>query len=224
MSVSSIYNTSTTSNSSSSSEKNEAEKLQNQFLQILLTQLQTQTPTDPVDTAEFTSQLTQYSQLEQQLSMNTKLDSLLAAVSASAISPFSFLGQNVTVESNTTVAQDGKISWQYDVPADAKDVTITVKDTNGKVVYTGSGNPVAGLHDINVDVADAADGTQYTVTVSATDSTGADISKDVAVTTQMLVDAVDSSSGTLMLESYGFQFESGLVSRVATVKKPSTTA
>jgi flagellar basal-body rod modification protein FlgD len=48
------------------------------FLGILLTQLENQNPLDPVDTTEFTSQLVSYSQLEQLINMNAKLDTLLA--------------------------------------------------------------------------------------------------------------------------------------------------
>ena len=51
---------------------------QEDFLEILIAQLQNQDPTDPVDTTEFTSQLTQYSSLEQLMNMNTRLDTLIA--------------------------------------------------------------------------------------------------------------------------------------------------
>ena len=47
------------------------------FLKLLTTQLQYQDPMQPMDTNEFTQQLVQYSQVEQQLSTNDKLDSLL---------------------------------------------------------------------------------------------------------------------------------------------------
>ncbi|MFK5979818.1 MAG: flagellar hook assembly protein FlgD [Rhizobiaceae bacterium] len=47
------------------------------FLQLLVAQLKNQDPTEPSDPAEFLSQLASFSGVEQQIQMNTKLDSLL---------------------------------------------------------------------------------------------------------------------------------------------------
>ncbi|MBL4726887.1 MAG: flagellar hook assembly protein FlgD [Rhizobiaceae bacterium] len=47
------------------------------FLQLLVAQLKNQDPTDPSDPAAFLSQLASFSGVEQQIQMNTKLDSLL---------------------------------------------------------------------------------------------------------------------------------------------------
>jgi len=49
-----------------------------QFLQLLTTQLQNQDPLSPMDSNEFTNQLVQFSQVEQQINANTKLDDLVA--------------------------------------------------------------------------------------------------------------------------------------------------
>ena len=50
----------------------------NTFLTLLTTQLRYQDPLDPMDTAEFTNQLVQYSAVEQSIQTNEKLDSLLS--------------------------------------------------------------------------------------------------------------------------------------------------
>lgn len=70
--------TASTSTSSSTSLADDKEA----FLQLLLTQLENQNPLDPVDPTEYTSQLVSYSQLEQMMNLNTKLDSLIALQSA----------------------------------------------------------------------------------------------------------------------------------------------
>ena len=77
--INSINGYVTTGGSSSS---NEASKQlsadMNTFLTLLTTQLKYQDPMDPMDTAEFTNQLVQYSSVEQAIQTNEKLDSLLS--------------------------------------------------------------------------------------------------------------------------------------------------
>ena len=51
----------------------------NAFLQLLVAQLQNQDPTAPMDSTAYMSQLASFSQVEQQVASNAKLDALLAA-------------------------------------------------------------------------------------------------------------------------------------------------
>jgi flagellar basal-body rod modification protein FlgD len=48
------------------------------FLTLLTTQLKNQDPMSPMDSNEFTQQLVMYSQVEQQIDTNSKLDSLIS--------------------------------------------------------------------------------------------------------------------------------------------------
>src|SRR6202000_1078697 len=47
------------------------------FLQLLTTQLKNQDPTSPMDSNEFTQQLVEFSQVEQQINTNTNLQTLI---------------------------------------------------------------------------------------------------------------------------------------------------
>lgn len=51
----------------------------NAFLKLLVAQLQNQDPTSPMDSTAYMSQLASFSQVEQQVAGNAKLDSLLSA-------------------------------------------------------------------------------------------------------------------------------------------------
>lgn len=51
----------------------------NAFLQLLVAQLQNQDPTSPMDSTAYMSQLASFSQVEQSVASNAKLDSLLAS-------------------------------------------------------------------------------------------------------------------------------------------------
>ena len=80
MSVSGIGSaTDTSSSTKSSTTANAAKDLQDQFLTLLVTQLQHQDPLDPMDSTNFTSQLAQFSSLEQLTSINDGIGALTAA-------------------------------------------------------------------------------------------------------------------------------------------------
>lgn len=52
------------------------------FLQLLTTQLKNQNPLDPLDTNQFTQQLVQFAQVEQQMKSHDQLSSLVSLESA----------------------------------------------------------------------------------------------------------------------------------------------
>ncbi len=83
-----------------------ASALQNEFLQLLTTQLQYQDPLQPVDGTQFTSQLAQFSQLEQLSNLNTSMGSLSNNVMAS-----NMIGKYVTTSSGDTARVTG-VSFQ----------------------------------------------------------------------------------------------------------------
>src|SRR5499426_1025630 len=67
-----------------------------QFLQLLTTQLKNQNPLDPLDTNQFTQQLVQFAQVEQQINMNQSLNALIALQTAAQTSAaLGFLGSTV---------------------------------------------------------------------------------------------------------------------------------
>ena len=74
----------------------------NTFLTLLTTQLQNQDPLDPLDTNQFTQQLVEFASVEQQVNMNTNLQTLISLQqTAEATSAMQFLGSNVTLTGTT---------------------------------------------------------------------------------------------------------------------------
>ena len=69
----------------------------NQFLQLLVAELQHQDPTNPTDPTQYMSQLASFSTVEQQVQTNSTLDALLSAQASTII------GKSVT-------SADGKTS------------------------------------------------------------------------------------------------------------------
>lgn len=133
----------------------------NTFLTLLTTQLKYQDPLDPMDTAEFTNQLVQYSNVEQSIQMNDKLNNLLslgiANLGAQAVS---YIGKTAQVLGDVMPLQDGKAKATYTLNKDVQSVSILVKDMNGKVVYSTTGEgTTAGTHEFTWDGKDS-DGNQ----------------------------------------------------------------
>lgn len=128
----------------------------NTFLTLLTTQLKYQDPLDPMDTAEFTNQLVQYSSVEQAIQTNEKLDSLLsmniANLGAQAVS---YIGKVAQVLGNVMPLEGGKAKATYTLDKNVVSTTIVVKDMNGNIVYSEQGKVTSGTHEFTWDGKDS---------------------------------------------------------------------
>ena len=144
---------STAAGAASSSSNNATSQLSSNFdtfLQLLTTQLQHQDPLDPMDTSQFTQQLVEYSQVEQQIDSNTNLQTLISqGTSQSAAYATSYLGKTVTVSGGEGSLTNGEAQWTYNLGTAATSTTLQVTDANGNVVYSGSGQTTAGNSNFN---------------------------------------------------------------------------
>ena len=87
----------------------------NQFLNLLTTQLKNQNPLEPLDTNQFTQQLVQFAQVEQQLQQNETLTSLLSmSRSTTTANAMGFVGNRVTMDGSTSGLKDGSSHWRLD--------------------------------------------------------------------------------------------------------------
>src|ERR1700680_868208 len=70
----------------------------NTFLSLLTTQLKNQNPLSPLDTNQFTQQLVEFASVEQQVNMNTNLQTLISMQQTSAsLQALQLVGANVTI-------------------------------------------------------------------------------------------------------------------------------
>ena len=104
------------------------------FLKLLMTQLQNQDPTSPLDTNQFTSELVQFSSVEQQINTNTSLTQLIQLTQAGEVMQASNItGKTVTVSSDHVPLQNGKGTVKFTAPA-AEQVAIAIySDTGAKL-------------------------------------------------------------------------------------------
>jgi flagellar basal-body rod modification protein FlgD len=156
------------------------------FMTLLTTQLQHQDPLDPMDATEFTSQLVQFASVEQQITQNSNLETLITAQENSQLaSVASYVGRFVEAESSTLQVYGGEAEFNYVLHDDAAGTIINIQDENGNTVFTAEGNVTQGKHGVVWDGTDlsgnqVADGL-YTLTVSALDEDGSPV--DITTTT-----------------------------------------
>jgi flagellar basal-body rod modification protein FlgD len=117
------------------------------FLTLLTTQLKNQDPLEPMDSNQFTQQLVQFSQVEQQINSNANLEKLIALTkNQSANDAVSYLGKTVTLTDGEGALMDGSAKWAYSLENDATATKLMVLNANGKAVYVGNGETASGLH------------------------------------------------------------------------------
>lgn len=176
--------------SQSSASKNSAASLtggetvtQKEFLSLLVNQLQNQDPMDPMNSDEFAVQLAQFSQVEQLLSINQKLDKLGGTDSSSITSMASFLGHQVVLGDGTAAIKGGKgPNILTTLPEGVQSARIDFLNEAGAVAHTMEiTDAKAGKRVVELNNLTAQDG-DYSIRVIAVNQSGAFQTIDSKVT------------------------------------------
>jgi len=113
------------------------------FLTLLVAQLQNQDPLNPDDPTEFTAQLAQFSSLEQLFNLNESMDNVAASVSDSQkLSALSMIGKEVTYADSEFKYEGKPVQIGYSLDGDAKDVTLLLQK-DGVTVTTLKGTELS---------------------------------------------------------------------------------
>ncbi len=126
----------TASATSTSDASSSAAMGKDDFLTLLLTQMQNQDPLSPMDNTEFTAQMATFSSLEQLTNVNENLGYMLSSMNSStSMAAVDMIGREVTAEGQNVHIKDGNASdIAYYLPEDATNVEIVIEDENGSVV------------------------------------------------------------------------------------------
>lgn len=172
-----------------------------QFLTLLTTQLQNQDPLSPMDSTEFTNQLVQFTQVEQQINTNQKLDNLVAMQLASISSvAMGYIGMDVSYISSEMNYDGSKpIDITYALASEAVTSKINVYNEDGDLVYSADAPKNTGMNKftwsgIKTDGTAVPAGT-YTVKIDAVDKTGAAIENSTVVTGH--VSGIETQNGVV---------------------------
>ena len=126
----------------------------NDFLNLLMTQLKHQDPTTPMDSNQFTSQLVQYSGVEQQINVNSNLTKLIQATQSNTLlQSSSLVGKQVDLTSDHLALQNRSASVHFPA-AKAETVNISITSAGGNKVLETTASAKAGGNDWSWDGRD----------------------------------------------------------------------
>src|SRR3954471_22938040 len=88
----------------------------NMFLKLLTTQMQNQDPLSPMDTAQYTQQLVQFSQVEQSIQQTGTLKDILSQLSSGNVATAAgFIGKEASFDSSIAGLSDsGPAKWSWE--------------------------------------------------------------------------------------------------------------
>jgi flagellar basal-body rod modification protein FlgD len=172
------------------------------FLSLLMTQLRSQDPSAPMDSSQFTSQLVQFSGVEQQINTNSNLTQLIQLTQASQIEQSaSMIGKQITVNSTQLSLQNGTAEVKFNTTT-AEPVAISVYNASGILVQTATLTSTAGTNiwkwnGENVDgtaMPDAA----YKVSITVADVSGT--KGQIPFTVTGMATSVQNNGGTVEVQ------------------------
>jgi flagellar basal-body rod modification protein FlgD len=203
-----LVNNTSTNTTTTKAPSQELDK--NAFLMLLVAQLKNQDPTAAQDPNQMVQQMTSYSQLEQAQNTNTLLQGLqiqnqgLFQAQAAGL-----VGKKVRVTTPNFDLKSGSATVGVDLTSEASSVTLSIKDSAGKLVATiEKGSQTAGTHLYEWNGRDSqgnalADGT-YTVEVTAKDIDGNAVSAKTS--SFVTVESVVFANGSVLLMAGGKSF------------------
>ncbi|KPF96675.1 flagellar biosynthesis protein FlgD [Rhodopseudomonas sp. AAP120] len=189
--------TSTTSASSATSLSS------SDFLNLLVSELQNQDPLNATSTTDFINQVTSYANFTEQQQINSSMSSLASSFSSLVtLNSVNYIGHTVEAKTDTATLSGGSATFGYTLSSAASDVAISIKDSSGNTVWSGTGSGNAGSNSFTWDGKNASgtqlsDGGQYSIAVTATDSAGNSVYQYSTVTGT--VTGIDASTSTLSL-------------------------
>jgi flagellar basal-body rod modification protein FlgD len=186
------------------------------FLTLLTTQLKNQNPLDPLDTNQFTQQLVQFAQVEQQMKSNDQLAALVSLEkSAQSTIALAYVGATVVVDGATAPLSNGRADWTLNVSKPST-ATVTIKDSTGQTAYSGTfsvnpGNQAFAWDGRGNDGRLWPDG-NYTLTAIGVDAN----KQPVAISTevQAVVDSVDLTQNPPLLSINGQNYTMDKIKRI----------
>lgn len=195
------------------------------FLMLLVTQLENQDPTSPMEAEQFTQQLVQFSGVEQQIKSNDTLAELASLMKADQLSnAASYLGAEVEANGDVfRLGEDGAAKLHYDLERPASSVTLMITDEFGRVVALKPGDTETGRHSLTWDGL-GDDGVQRTegsfkVEVLAQDSAGAAVPSSTMV--GGIVDGVELSGAETLLSVDGVLMS---LQQISAIRTPSSNS
>jgi flagellar basal-body rod modification protein FlgD len=178
-----------------------------EFLRLFTTQLRFQDPLNPLKSTEFTTQLAQFSSLEQLMNINENLSGILTYQNSlnNALAT-GLIGRTVSVDGDSIQLNGGSVTINYELPSSVQTLSLNIYDQRGTRVRTVSLGPAdAGRRSFIWDGKDDAgnplsDGV-YTVEFQASDIDGNSVPVTTETTARVTGVAFENNITYLLLEN-----------------------
>lgn len=176
-------------------DKTEQNLGRDEFLKLFLAQMNHQDPLNPMDSSEFSSQLAEFSSLEQLFNVNENLESIKSVQdSSNQFQALELIGKDIEAEGDIlSLNQDGTAYGSFSIDTRA-DCLVLIKDQNGYYVkQINMGTLEAGDHTFEWDGLDeegnSMDEGLYGFEITAVDESGWEV--DVETRFKGLVERVN---------------------------------
>ncbi|OIR08424.1 basal-body rod modification protein FlgD [mine drainage metagenome] len=124
--------------------------IQNQFLTLLVTQLQNQDPLNPMDNSQVTTQMAQLSTVSGINQLNSTVQALSASMATSqSLQAASMIGATALVPGDQLALAGAKANGAVELTQPADSVAVTITDAKGNVVRTLQLGTQSAAGDIN---------------------------------------------------------------------------
>lgn len=158
------------------------------FMKLLVTQMQNQDPLDPMDAREMVSQLSELASVDELRGINHRMAVLEIGVAGMANTQTAGLvGKTVSADgAGILLPETGSATGVYELDARASEVEIVIRDAAGRTVRTleaGEGFPGGHTFDWDGldDTGERLPSGRYSVEISAKDSAGNPVAAETKV-------------------------------------------
>jgi len=206
MSITGVSGTSQTSALSTAAASTSQTVSKDDFLQMLVAQIKTQDPLNPMDGTEFAAQLAQFSSVEQLYNINTNLTALQTAQAAATNNQaIGYIGKTILANGDSvTLGQTGSADLAFSLGSAAAAVGARIYRPNGTLVRTISADALSdGTHTLSWDGKDGngnrVDAGQYSFEILAVDNIGQTVTAATYQTGKVTGVTMASGSAALLL-------------------------
>lgn len=182
----------------------------NEFLELMIAQLENQNPLEPQDNGAFISQLAEFSALEEMQQISSTVDSFSDKFQSSqALQASAMVGRNVLVPgSESPMSVDGTISGMVDLPSGTSNLSVSILNGSGELVRRiDMGQQFAGSVPFKWDgmneQGDVMPGDVYTIKAESKTSVGSEQLDTLFASQVNSVSIAQSGAVTLNLAGLG---------------------
>ncbi len=183
--------------------ENSADALYNQFITLMVAQVQNQDPLNPADGTEYVSQLAQFAQVQSTENMVTILNNnAIMMDNLQVLTTADLVGQTVAVRTDSLQA-DGETTFDgaIELTSASNTVTLQLTDEQGNVTSIALGSQPAGMVDFSIDTAELDLEGNYTMSVLLDE--GQTYTPDITLNGKVEMVSIPSTGGSSVVSING---------------------